>query len=129
MVQQAHAKSAGGTHPGPGNRGGHRRSAGGRERIAAGGIRGVRIEHCKFTGARTYALCIKTRVGRGAFIEDIAADDLDVSGMNGGFLSVNGLSSGLQDEFPVPGEEGIPALRNFRFSNCRQPAPRLQPGR
>jgi polygalacturonase len=85
----------------------------------SGGIRNVRIEHCKFTGARTQAIYIKSRVGRGAFIEDIIADDLDVAGAMGGFLRINVLSSGLQDENPVPGPEGIPALKNFRFSNIR----------
>ena len=85
----------------------------------SGGIRNVRIEHCKFTGARTQAIYIKSRVGRGAFIEAIVADDLDVAGTMGGFLRINVLSSGLQDENPVPGPEGIPALRNFRFSNIR----------
>ena len=85
----------------------------------SGGIRNVRIEHCKFTGARTQAIYIKSRVGRGAFIEDIVADDLDVAATMGGFLRINVLSSGLQDENPVPGPEGIPTLRNFRFSNIR----------
>jgi polygalacturonase len=85
----------------------------------SGGIRNIRIEHCKFTGARTFAIYIKTRVGRGAFIENIAADDLDVSGTGRGFLSINGLSSGLRDQAPVPGEAGIPQLGNFRFSNIR----------
>jgi Glycosyl hydrolases family 28 len=85
----------------------------------SGGIRNVRIEHCKFTGARTFALYIKTRVGRGAFIEDISAKDLDVSGMTGGFLSLNLLGSGIQDQAPVPGDEGIPTTRNFRFSDVR----------
>jgi polygalacturonase len=85
----------------------------------SGGIRNVRVEHCKFTEAKTFAIYIKTRVGRGAFIEDIVADDLDVSGTSGGFLSFNLLSSGLQDQDPVPGLDGIPTVRNFRFSNVR----------
>jgi polygalacturonase len=85
----------------------------------SGGIRGVRIEHCKFLGARSYAIYIKSRPGRGAFIEDISADDLDVSGMQAGFLRINMLDSGKQDEFPVAGDEGIPTVRNFRFSNVR----------
>ncbi|MGC1188030.1 MAG: glycoside hydrolase family 28 protein [Candidatus Acidiferrales bacterium] len=85
----------------------------------SGGIRGVVIEHCKFTLAKTFALYIKSRPGRGAFIEDIVADDLDVSGMTGGFLRFNILNSGIQDEFPVPGDEGIPTIANFRFSNVR----------
>lgn len=85
----------------------------------SGGIRGVRIEHCKFTHARSQAIYIKTHVGRGAFIEDIAADDLDVSDAQGGFLRLNLIGSGKQDEDPVPGLEGIPAVRNLRFTNIR----------
>jgi polygalacturonase len=85
----------------------------------SGGIRGVRIEHCRFTHAQTHAIYIKSRPGRGAFIEDITATDLDVSGMVGGFLRFNFLGSGLQDQSPVPGLEGIPTLKNFRFSNIR----------
>lgn len=83
----------------------------------SGGIRNVRIEHCRFTHARTYAVYIKTRLGRGASIENIIADDLDVSGTEGGFLRLNLTSSGLQDEIPVAGTDGIPTTRNFRFSN------------
>jgi Glycosyl hydrolases family 28 len=85
----------------------------------SGGIRNVRIERCKFTRARTFALYIKSRPGRGAFIEDIAADDLDISGTDGGFLRFNILGSGIQDQEPVPGDEGIPTIRNYRFSNIR----------
>jgi len=85
----------------------------------SGGIRNVRIEHCKFTHARTFAIYIKSRPGRGAFIEDIAASDLDVAGTTGGFLSVNVLGSGIRDEAPVPGDAGIPTVRNFKFSNVR----------
>ncbi|HWB86300.1 MAG TPA: glycosyl hydrolase family 28 protein [Bryobacteraceae bacterium] len=85
----------------------------------SGGIRNVRIEHCKFTRARTYAVYIKSRPGRGAFIEDIAGSDLDVSGTTGGFLRFNILNSGIQDQAPVPGLEGIPTIKNFRFSNIK----------
>jgi len=85
----------------------------------SGGIRNVRIEHCKFVRAHTFALYIKSRPGRGAFIEDIVADDLDVSGTDGGFLRFNILGSGIQDQAPVPGDEGIPTIKNFKFSNIR----------
>jgi polygalacturonase len=85
----------------------------------SGGIRNVRIENCQFAHAQTFAIYINTRVGRGAFIEDISASDLDVSGAVGGFLRCNALTSGLQDESPVTGDEGIPSLKNFRFSNIR----------
>jgi polygalacturonase len=85
----------------------------------SGGIRNVRIEHCKFTAAKTFALYIKSNTGRGAFIENIIANDLDVSGAAGGFLRFNITGSGLQDQVPVPGDEGIPTTKNFRFTNIR----------
>lgn len=81
------------------------------------GIRNVRIEHCKCTGARTHAIYIKSRPGRGAFIEDIMVNDFDAAGAKQGFLRLNTLNSGKQDEFPVPGDDGIPTVRNFQFSN------------
>jgi polygalacturonase len=85
----------------------------------SGGIRNILIERCKFTHARTFALYIKSRVGRGAFIEDIVARDLEVSGVTGGFLMFNTMGSGIQDEAPVTGSEGIPATSNFQFTNVR----------
>jgi polygalacturonase len=81
------------------------------------GIRNVHIDHCKCTGARTHAIYIKSRPGRGAFIEDIFVNDFDAAGARQGFLRLNTLNSGKNDEFPVPGDEGIPTVRNFRFSN------------
>ena len=83
---------------------------------ASGGIRGVRIANCKFTYAKTHAIYIKSRIGRGAFIEDIEAHDLDVTGPQLGFLRINLLDSGIQDEHPVPGVPGIPRASAFRFS-------------
>jgi hypothetical protein len=85
----------------------------------SGGIRDVRIERCKFTGARTFAIYIKSRPGRGAFLKNFVAEDLDVAGTEGGFLRINLLNSGLLGEDPVPGLEGIPAARNFLFRNVR----------
>jgi polygalacturonase len=85
----------------------------------SGGIRNVSIEHCTFTDTKTHAIYIKSRPGRGAFIENIVVDDIDVSGMQGGFLRFNILGSGIQDQVPVPGKEGIPTIRNFNFSNVR----------
>lgn len=83
------------------------------------GIRNVHIDHCKCVGARTYGVYIKTRIGRGAFIENVFVDDMDVSGCKQGFLRINVLGSGKQDEYPVVGAVGVPEVRNFRFSNIR----------
>jgi polygalacturonase len=85
----------------------------------SGGIRNVRIENCKFNSAKTHALYIKSRPGRGAFIEDIVCNNLDVANTTAGFLRFNILGSGIQDEVPVPGDEGIPTISNFRFTNIR----------
>lgn len=81
------------------------------------GIRNVHVSHCKCVGARTYAIYIKTRVGRGAFIEDIYMNGLEVSGAKQGFLRINLLNSGKRDQSPVPGVAGIPTVRNLHFSN------------
>jgi polygalacturonase len=85
----------------------------------SGGIRNVRISDCKFTAAKTFAVYIKSRPGRGAFIEDISCNNLDVSSNVGGFLRLNILNSGLMGEDPVPGDEGIPTTKNFRFTNIK----------
>jgi len=85
----------------------------------SGGIRNIRIEHIKFTHVKTYAIYIKTRVGRGAFIEDITAKDLEAPVAPAGFLRLNLLDSGIQDPEPVEGDAGIPRVRNLRFSDIR----------
>jgi polygalacturonase len=83
------------------------------------GVRNVRVENCKCLGARTFAIYIKTHVGRGAFIEDIYMDGLEVSNAKLGFLRINLLDSGKQDENPVPGLAGIPNVRNLQFTNIK----------
>ncbi len=85
----------------------------------SGGIRNVRIEHCKFTHAKTYAVYIKSNTGRGAFIEDISARDLDVATAPGGFLRINLTGSGIKDAEPVTGDEGIPSAKNFSFRDVK----------
>ena len=83
------------------------------------GVKDVVIEHCKCVGARSHAVYIKSRPGRGAYVENVAVSDMDVANVRQGFLRLNNLNSGKQDEFPVPGDAGIPDFRNFRFSNIR----------
>jgi polygalacturonase len=85
----------------------------------SGGIRGVRIEHCRFTHARSFAIYIKSNTGRGAFIQDISARDLEVATAPNGFLRVNLLNSGIRDPEPVAGEEGIPSAKNFSFRDVK----------
>jgi polygalacturonase len=83
------------------------------------GVRNVVVEHCKCVGARSHAIYIKSRPGRGAFVENITVNDFEASGAKQGFLRLNNLNSGKQDEFPVPGDAGIPLFREFHFSNIR----------
>jgi len=85
----------------------------------SGGIRGVRIQNCKFTQAKTCAVYIKSNTGRGAFIEDITARDLEVATAPGGFLCINLVGSGIKDAEPVTGDEGIPRAGNFSFENVK----------
>jgi len=85
----------------------------------SGGVRRVLVERCQCLAARTFAIYIKTRPGRGAFIEDIVMRDLDVSGAGYGFLRLNILDSGKQDQFPVGGPDGIPTVRNFAFERIK----------
>lgn len=85
----------------------------------SGGVRNVKIENCYFHNTKTHAIYIKSRPGRGAFIENIEANNLEAEGMEGGFLRFNILGSGLQDQVPVPGFDGIPTVKNFSFSNIK----------
>jgi polygalacturonase len=86
---------------------------------SSGGIRDVRIEHCKLSAPRAYVIYIKTRVGRGGVDENIVGEDLDV--LTGSFLRINMLNVGNANtvDDPVPGPAGIPEGRNFRFSYIR----------
>jgi len=84
----------------------------------SGGIRNVRIEHCKLT-SRTFGVYIKTRIGRGGVIENISGSDLDILG--GGFLKINLVGAGNLNtsDDPVEGRAGIPVGRNFCFTDVR----------
>jgi hypothetical protein len=84
----------------------------------SGGVRNVRIEHCKMT-AFTHTIYIKTRIGRAGINENISGDDLEILG--GDFLRINltkGGNTSTADD-PVEGLIGYPEARNFRFSNIR----------
>jgi polygalacturonase len=84
----------------------------------SGGIRKVRIEHCKLT-SRTFGVYIKSRIGRAGVVEDISGNDLEILG--GGFLRINLVSAGNTNtaDDPVDGLIGYPLGRNFDFANVR----------
>lgn len=82
----------------------------------SGGVRNIRIEHCKFT-SRTHAIYIKTRIGRAGVTENITGKDLEVRG--GGFLRINLISGGNTNtvDDPIEGLIGYPEARNLNFSD------------
>jgi polygalacturonase len=85
----------------------------------SGGVRNVRIEHCKLNAPRSFAIYIKTRIGRAGDNRNISGDDLDL--VAGSFLRINltrGGNSSTADD-PVPGLLGYPTGENFSFSNVR----------
>ncbi len=85
----------------------------------SGGIRNVRIEHCKLAAPRSYAVYIKTRIGRAGIIENIFGDDLEI--LEGNFLRINLTSGGNSNttDDPVEGLLGYPEGRNLSFTNIR----------
>jgi polygalacturonase len=85
----------------------------------SGGIRDVAIEHCKVTSVYKFAIYIKSRVGRGASIENISVRDFEAANMRQGFLKISQTSAGIQDADPVAGLAGIPLFRNILFQRIR----------
>lgn len=85
----------------------------------SGGVRNIRIEHCRLSSPRSSAIYIKTRIGRAGVNEAISGDDLEVDGAE--FLRINltraGNSSTSDD--PVGGLIGYPIGRDFSFSHVR----------
>jgi polygalacturonase len=85
----------------------------------SGGVRNVRIEHCRLAAPRSYAVYIKTRIGRGGVIENIVGEHLEIA--EGSFLRINLTSAGNSNtaDDPVEGLLGYPEGRNFSFTNIR----------
>jgi hypothetical protein len=82
----------------------------------SGGIRNVRVENCVVMGHQN-GIFIKSRDGRGGFIENIAGRDLTVLN-SPTFMAINLLSKGIQAGEPVPGKsEKWARLRNVTFTN------------
>lgn len=83
----------------------------------SGSVRNVTIEDCVFTHAKTNAIYLKGRPGRGGAIENVVARRLDIRHCEGAAIRVNLLKSGKDDPWPVPGFEGIPLGKNFEFTD------------
>jgi polygalacturonase len=82
----------------------------------SGGIRNVHIDHCVISGHQN-GIFIKSRDGRGGFIDNILGEDLTVYN-SPTFVAIDLLDKGTQAADPVTGQvEQWTASHNIRFNN------------
>ena len=82
----------------------------------SGGIRNVKIQNCVISG-RQNAIFIKSRDGRGGFMENISGENITVL-KSPTFIGIDLLKKGIQATDPVPGEiEKWPFVHNLSFKN------------
>ena len=82
----------------------------------SGGVRNVRVERCSFPSGAN-AFFFKSRIGRGGFIENVSAKDLDIGTTT--FIGIDLLTKGIQDSEPVPGDNGIPRVNKINISKAK----------
>jgi len=84
----------------------------------SGGVRDVRLENCLISG-RQNGIFIKSRDGRGGFMEDITFDNLTVSN-SPTLVGIDLTTKGIQATDPVPGDvEKWALVKNIRFSHVK----------
>ena len=84
----------------------------------SGGIRNIRIENCFISGHQN-GIFIKSRDGRGGFMENITGENLVVCN-SPTFVGINLLSKGIQASQPVTGtKEKWARVQNLSFANIR----------
>lgn len=84
----------------------------------SGGIRNVKLENCVISGKQN-AIFIKSRDGRGGFMENISGENLTVL-KSPTFIGIDLKSKGIQATDPVPGETNQWArVANISFQNVR----------
>ena len=82
----------------------------------SGGIRDVKLQDCILSG-RQNAIFIKSREGRGGFMEDISGENLVVL-KSPTFIGIDLLQKGIQATDPVPGDvEKWARVHNLTFKN------------
>jgi len=82
----------------------------------SGGIRDVKIQNCVLAG-RQNCIFIKSRDGRGGYMENISGDNLVVL-KSPTFLGFDLLKKGIQATDPVPGDiDKWPRVHNISFKN------------
>ncbi len=84
----------------------------------SGGVRDVKIQNCVLSG-RQNAIFIKSREGRGGFMENISGENLTVL-KSPTFIGIDLMKKGIQATDPVPGDvEKWPRVQNLSFKNVR----------
>ena len=84
----------------------------------SGGIRDVIIENCVLSG-RQNAIFIKSRDGRGGFMENISGNNLTIL-KSPTFIGIDLKNKGIQATDPVPGEvEKWPYVHHLNFTNIQ----------
>jgi polygalacturonase len=84
----------------------------------SGGIRNVKVQNCVLSG-RQNAIFIKSRDGRGGFMENIAGENLTVL-KSPTFIGLDLMLKGIQASDPVPGDvEKWARVQNLSFKNIR----------
>jgi polygalacturonase len=82
----------------------------------SGGIRDVRIENCTMSG-RQNGIFIKSRDGRGGFMENITGENLTIIN-SGTFVGIDLVTKGIQATDPVPGAvEKWALVKNITFNH------------
>jgi polygalacturonase len=82
----------------------------------SGGIRRVTVRNCRIAGQSHGGIRLKTRRGRGGFIEDVTVSDCTVTGSRSAVcVDMQYVHNAGAD--PIPGEAGIPRLRRIAFVN------------
>lgn len=84
----------------------------------SGGIRDVRVENCLISG-RQNGIFIKSREGRGGFIENIVGENLTINN-SPTFLTIRLLKTGIQASESVPGAvEKWARIHNLSFHSIK----------
>jgi polygalacturonase len=84
----------------------------------SGGIRDVRLENCLISGHQN-GIFIKSRDGRGGFIENITFDNLTVSN-SPTLVGIDLTTKGIQASDPVPGDvEKWALVKNISFNHIK----------
>jgi polygalacturonase len=84
----------------------------------SGGVRDVRLENCLISGHQN-GIFIKSRDGRGGFMENIIFDNLTVSN-SPTLVGIDLTTKGIQATDPVPGDiEKWALVKNIRFNRVK----------